>query len=172
MFEVRNVEIYGMRQLVEGVRMAQGAHYTDSYKTHVEDPETTETAEHQFVLGDKDAEYIRKLCKKSSNHGNPNFDIRGMVVVYMDVRASLSWLFDLTSRIMASVTIIADGTGWRKIRMTYQDIAQLLSSIRRKGSRASVDWLQFKHWAETELPYYEELLSEAETTYVEERPFE
>lgn len=162
MFEVRNVEIYGMRQLVEGVRMAQGAHYTDSYKTHVEDSETTETAEHQFVLGDKDAKYIHELCKKIQHHSNPNFDIRGMVVVYMDVRASLSWFFELATRVMLPVTIIADGTGWRKVRMTYSDIAQLLSGINRQGLRASADWLQFKHWAGTELPYYEELLSGVE----------
>jgi hypothetical protein len=165
MFEARNVEIYGIRQLVEGVRMAQGLHFTDSYKTNIEDPETMETAEYQFILGDEDADYIREFCRKRPDRGNPNFDIRGMVTIYMDVRASLSWFFDLATRLMLSVTIIADGASWRKVRMTYLDIAQLLSSIRREGPQASADWLQFKHWAETELPYYEELLSEVEATY-------
>lgn len=60
---------------------------SDSYKTHIEDPQTHETADYAFVIGDRDKELMLKLAKGGSVHGK----YRRMIDVYVDITAPLYW---------------------------------------------------------------------------------
>ena len=60
---------------------------SDSYITHIENPETLNTADFEFVLGEKDAELMRKLADLGPVHGK----FMRMIVVYVDITAPLYW---------------------------------------------------------------------------------
>ena len=60
---------------------------SDSYITHIENPETLNTADFEFVLGEKDAELMRKLANLGPVHGK----FMRMIVVYVDITAPLYW---------------------------------------------------------------------------------
>ena len=60
---------------------------SDSYITHIENPETLNTADFEFVLGERDAELMRKLANLGPVHGK----FMRMIVVYVDITAPLYW---------------------------------------------------------------------------------
>lgn len=60
---------------------------SDSYTTHIEDPETFETADYQFFLGEADAALMGKLADAGSDHAK----FRRMIPVYVDIVAPLYW---------------------------------------------------------------------------------
>ena len=60
---------------------------SDSYITHIENPESLNTADFEFVLGEKDAELMRKLANLGPIHGK----FMRMIVVYVDITAPLYW---------------------------------------------------------------------------------
>ena len=60
---------------------------SDSYITHIENPETLNTADFEFVLGEKGAELMRKLADLGPVHGK----FMRMIVVYVDITAPLYW---------------------------------------------------------------------------------
>lgn len=162
MFEVKNVEVIGMKQLVEGLRQAQGLHYTDSIQTHIEDPETLETAPFQFLLGDKDLKLIQSTLMAQNQDCPDDYDIRKFIMVYMDIKADLGWwshtLWSVIDRYQA---VITEGCCFRKVVMSYYDIFWLKKLLHDKAERDSI-WTasekQFMEWTKT-LPY-QELLAE------------
>lgn len=60
---------------------------SDSYSTHIEDPETHNTADFEFFIGDADEELMMKLAKGGSVHAK----YRRMTPVYVDITAPLYW---------------------------------------------------------------------------------
>ncbi len=60
---------------------------SDSYTTHIEDPQTHETADYAFIIGDVDKELMRKLAKGGPVHAK----YRRMIPVYVDITAPLYW---------------------------------------------------------------------------------
>ena len=73
-----------MEAVIRGMRNPLNSwHLSDSYITHIEDPETQNTADFQFVLGEKDETLMRKLASAGSVHGK----FMRMIVVYLDITA-------------------------------------------------------------------------------------
>ena len=60
---------------------------SDSYITHIEDPETLETADYQFFIGEKDHELLMKLAKGGSVHAK----YRRTIDMFVDITAPLYW---------------------------------------------------------------------------------
>lgn len=73
-----------MEAVIRGMRNPLNSwHLSDSYITHIENPETLNTADFQFVLGEKDETLMRKLAKAGSVHGK----FMRMIIVYLDITA-------------------------------------------------------------------------------------
>ena len=59
----------------------------DSYATHVEDPETMETAEYEYFIGPNDQKLLEALAAGGPVHAK----YRRMIPVYLDITAPLYW---------------------------------------------------------------------------------
>lgn len=60
---------------------------SDSYFTHIENPDTLNTAAFQFFLGNADLKLMRKLCKAGTDHRK----FLRMLPVFADVTAPRYW---------------------------------------------------------------------------------
>lgn len=60
---------------------------SDSYETHIEDPDTMETADFEYFIGDNDLQLMQKLAAAGSDHGK----FLRMITVYLDITAPLYW---------------------------------------------------------------------------------
>lgn len=88
MLKCENLEVYGFKPAIRGMRNPMNSwNKSDSYCTHVEDPETLETAKYQFFMGDDDLELAKKLVKAGTEHRK----FLRMIQVYMDITAPLYW---------------------------------------------------------------------------------
>ena len=88
MINIENVEVVGWESAIRGMRNPMNSWAaSDSYITHIENPETLNTADFEFVLGEKDAELMRKLADLGPVHGK----FMRMIVVYVDITAPLYW---------------------------------------------------------------------------------
>ena len=73
-----------MEAVIRGMRNPMNSHHlSDSYTTHIENPETLNTADFQFVLGEKDETLMRKLAKAGKDHRK----FMRMMPVYLDITA-------------------------------------------------------------------------------------
>lgn len=92
MIKIENVVLPSptqMEAVIRGMRNPMNSWAaSDSYTTHIEDPETQNTADFQFVLGEKDEILMRKLAKAGSVHGK----FMRMMPIYFDITAPLYWL--------------------------------------------------------------------------------
>ena len=59
----------------------------DSYATHVEDPETMETADYEYFIGPNDQKLLEGLAAGGPVHAK----YRRMIPVYLDITAPLYW---------------------------------------------------------------------------------
>jgi len=74
--------------IIEGMRNPMNSWAkSDSYKTHIEDPETLETADYEFFLGDADHDLMMNLAKGGSVHAK----YRRMIPVWVTIDAPLYW---------------------------------------------------------------------------------
>ena len=74
--------------IIEGMRNPMNSwKLSDSYKTHIEDPETLECADFEFFLGDAD----HKLMSNLANGGAVHAKYRRMIPVWMNINAPLYW---------------------------------------------------------------------------------
>lgn len=74
--------------IIEGMRNPMNSwHLSDSYKTHIEDPETLECADFEFFLGDKDHDLMTRLGNGGPVHGK----YRRMIPVFLTINAPLYW---------------------------------------------------------------------------------
>lgn len=91
MIKIENVVLPSpaqMEAVIRGMRNPLNSwHLSDSYITHIENPETLNTADFQFVLGKKDETLMRKLAKAGSVHGK----YLRMMNVILGITAPLYW---------------------------------------------------------------------------------
>lgn len=59
MFNVKYCKVLGFQEALDILKLSGCPLPDDSYTTYIEDEKTLETAPYQFVLGEKDAEYIK-----------------------------------------------------------------------------------------------------------------
>ena len=74
--------------VIEGARNPMNSwNLMDSYATHIENPETLNTAPYEFFIGLKDEELLTKLSKAGSDHAK----FRRMIPVWVTLSAPLYW---------------------------------------------------------------------------------
>lgn len=88
MIKIENTEVYGWKSAVRGMRNSYNSwDKSDSYETHVENPQTLNTSPFEFFIGDNDLELMRKLVKAGSDHSK----FMRMINVTCDITAPLYW---------------------------------------------------------------------------------
>ena len=74
--------------VIEGMRNPKNSwDKSDSYKTHIEDPETLETADFEFFVGEADHDLMESLAKGGAVHAK----YRRMIPVFLTINAPLYW---------------------------------------------------------------------------------
>ena len=74
--------------IIEGMRNPMNSwDKSDSYTTHIEDPETKETADCAHFVGENDLDLMRRLAAGGSVHAK----YRRMIPVYVTINAPLYW---------------------------------------------------------------------------------
>ena len=88
MIKIENTEVFGWEAAIRGMRNPLNSwHLSDSYKTHIEDPETMETAVHEFFVGEKDLDLMTRLRNAGTDHRK----FMRMLTVYADVTSWAVW---------------------------------------------------------------------------------
>ena len=88
MIKIEHTEVYGLEAAIHGMRNPMNSHdRSDSYWTHIEDPETEQTAKFQFFVGENDLALMKKLSHAGNDHGK----FLRMITVTMDITAPLYW---------------------------------------------------------------------------------
>lgn len=88
MIKLEHTQVFGWDAAVRGMRNPLNSwHLSDSYWTHIEDPETLETAPFQFFLGAADRQLMQKLVQAGPDHRK----FLRMIHVQVDVTAPLYW---------------------------------------------------------------------------------
>lgn len=74
--------------IIEGMRNPLNSwSKSDSYKTHIENPDTLNTADFEFFLGENDLDLMKRLAKGGSVHAK----YRRMIPVWVTLTAPLYW---------------------------------------------------------------------------------
>ena len=74
--------------IIEGMRNPMNSwDKSDSYKTHIEDHETLETADFEFFVGEADHKLMTSLAKGGAVHAK----YRRMIPVFLTINAPLYW---------------------------------------------------------------------------------
>ena len=88
MIKFEHTEVMGFEAAIRGMRNPKNSwHMSDSYKTHIEDPETLETATHEFFVGENDLDLMNRLRNAGTDHRK----FMRMLVVFVDITAPLYW---------------------------------------------------------------------------------
>ena len=87
--------------IIEGMRNPKNSwDKSDSYKTHIEDPETMETADFEFFVGEADHGLMMNLAKGGAVHAK----YRRMIPVYVTINAPLYWWKEMSTYSVGVVT--------------------------------------------------------------------
>lgn len=74
--------------IIEGMRNPMNSwEKSDSYKNHIEDPETLETADFEFFMGEADHDLMMRLANGGAVHAK----YRRMIPVFLTINAPLYW---------------------------------------------------------------------------------
>jgi len=88
MIKIENIEIVGWEPAIRGARNPMNSwDKSDSYWTHIENPETLNTARFQYFVGESDLKLLRNLANAGPDHGK----FLRMITVTADVTAPLYW---------------------------------------------------------------------------------
>ena len=88
MIKIEKTEVYGWEAAIRGMRNPMNSwDRSDSYTTHIEDPETLEPADYQYFVGDNDKDLMLRLAKGGAVHAK----YRRMIMVTCDITAPLYW---------------------------------------------------------------------------------
>lgn len=88
MIKIENTEVMGWEPALRGMRNPMNSwKNSDSYWTHIEDPETLNTAKFEFFIGENDLRLAKKLAKAGAEHRK----YMRMINVYCDITAPLYW---------------------------------------------------------------------------------
>lgn len=78
----------GLKPAIHGMRNPKNSWArSDSYETHIENPETSNEAPFEFFVGEKDLELMKSLARGGSVHAK----YRRFINVYLDLEAPLYW---------------------------------------------------------------------------------
>jgi hypothetical protein len=87
--------------IIEGMRNAMNSWAkSDSYATHIENPETLNTADFEFFLGDADHDLMMRLAEGGSTHAK----YRRMIPVFVTINAPLYWWKEFDTYKVGTVT--------------------------------------------------------------------
>lgn len=88
MIKIENTDVYGFEAAIRGMRNPKNSwSKSDSYWEHIENPQTMNTANFQFHLGEADFELMKKLASAGNDHGK----FMRMINVTCDIVAPLYW---------------------------------------------------------------------------------
>ena len=88
MIKIEHTNVYGFEAAIRGMRNPMNSwEKSDSYWTHIEDPETLQTAKFEFFVGENDLTLMKKLSKAGSDHGK----FLRFINVTCDITAPLYW---------------------------------------------------------------------------------
>jgi hypothetical protein len=88
MIKVEKIEVWGFRHAIRGMRNPLNSwDKSDSYETHIEDPETLETAPFEFFVGENDLALMRRLFKGGTEHRK----YLRQIFVSLDITAPFYW---------------------------------------------------------------------------------
>lgn len=92
MIKIEHTDVYGFDHAIRGARNPMNSwDKSDSYWTHIEDPETLETAKYQYFVGENDEKLLRSLAYAGPDHGK----YLRFIQVYCDITAPLYWLKEM-----------------------------------------------------------------------------
>lgn len=88
MIKIENTDIFGWSAAIRGARNPMNSwEKSDSYWTHIENPQTENTANFEFFVGDNDLDLMKRLSKSGNDHAK----FLRMIHVQCDVTAPLYW---------------------------------------------------------------------------------
>lgn len=88
MIKIERTAVMNMDNAIRGMRNPMNSWAkSDSYSTHIENPQTLNTAPFQFFLGDNDL----KLAKQLFNSGSDDRKFMRQIFVSVDITAPLYW---------------------------------------------------------------------------------
>ena len=88
MIKVEKIEVWGFRHAIRGMRNPLNSwDKSDSYETHIEDPETLENAPFEFFVGENDLALMRRLFKGGTEHRK----YLRQIFVSLDITAPFYW---------------------------------------------------------------------------------
>lgn len=91
MIKIENVVMPSVEQykaIIRGMRNPMNSwDKSDSYSTHIENPQTLNTADFEFFVGENDHKLMMSLAKGGAVHAK----YRRMIAVYLDITAPLYW---------------------------------------------------------------------------------
>ncbi len=88
MIKLEHLNVSGWDAAIRGMRNPMNSwDKSDSYWTHIENPDTLNEAPFQFFLGNNDLKLMQKLCKAGSDHRK----FLRMINVTCDITAPLYW---------------------------------------------------------------------------------
>lgn len=88
MLKIQNLSVMNFENAVRGARNPMNSwDRMDSYTTHIENPETLNTAPFQFFMGENDLNLTKRLVKAGSDHRK----FLRQIFVSVDVTAPLYW---------------------------------------------------------------------------------
>lgn len=88
MIKIENIETWGFEHAIRGMRNPLNSWgKSDSYTMHIENPQTLNTADFQFVLGENDLALMRKLYRAGPEHRK----YLRQIFVSIDIIAPLYW---------------------------------------------------------------------------------
>lgn len=88
MIKIEKTTCYGFEEAIRGMRNPKNSwDRSDSYKTHIENPDTLNTADFAYFVGENDHKLMMSLAKGGAVHAK----YRRYIDVYVDVTAPLYW---------------------------------------------------------------------------------
>lgn len=88
MIKLDNFAVYNFENAIRGMRNPLNSwEKSDSYSTHIENPETNNTAVFQFVIGEEDLRLAQSLVRAGSDHRK----FLRQIFVSVDITAPLYW---------------------------------------------------------------------------------
>lgn len=141
-----------MEAVIRGMRNPLNSwHLSDSYITHIENPETLNTADFQFVLGEKDETLMRKLAKAGSVHGK----YLRMMTVILDITAPFYWWKEFDTYKVG--TVANSCSTMHKIadkEFTLEDFScEHLLSFTSEGDERKIPFVEASPYAEDEIMF-------------------
>ena len=88
MIKIENVQVFNFDGALRGLRNPKNSwHLSDSYWTHIENPETLNTANFEYFIGEKDLELAQRMVLAGTDESK----FMRQIFVSFDITAPLYW---------------------------------------------------------------------------------